>query len=60
MSTIERNFPQAARLFLSCINTFNAKEVISFEKLIYYCTLLSLSSLPRNEIRKKLVENSEV
>lgn len=57
---IERNFPRAAELFLGCVNTFNAPEVISFDTLVYYGCILGFLVLDRLKIKEKIINNSEI
>ena len=57
---IKRDFSGAAALFLSSVNTFNAPEILPFETLVSYAAVLSLVSLPRHEVKEKLIMNSEV
>jgi len=49
-----RDFKKASELFLDSIQTFTAKEIISYKELVYYTILTSLISLPRSEIKKKV------
>ena len=55
-----RNFERAAQLLLSTISTYNSPEIMSYSTLIFYATVLSILSLPRSEIKEKVVEKSEV
>lgn len=57
---IQKDLTSAAHTFLSCINTFNAPEVLSFEKLVNYASLLGSLTLPRKEISEKIINNSEM
>lgn len=56
----QRELARAARLFLGCVNTFNAGEVLPFEQLVGYAALLGLLTLPRREVAEKVVESAEV
>lgn len=56
----KRNFEEAARLLLSTVSTFNSADVMSYSKLVFYATILSVLSLSRAEIKEKVVEKSEV
>jgi 26S proteasome regulatory subunit N7 len=57
---IERNFKKGAELFLGCVNTFNAPEIITFDQLVYYGCTLGLLTLNRKDIKKKIIDNSEI
>ena len=52
MNMIKWNFKKSSKLFLGVVNTFNAPEIIKFDKLVYYGSLLGLLELNRNEIKK--------
>ena len=60
MMIIQRNFTKAADLFLGCINTFNAPEIISFDTLVYYGCILGFLVLDRLKIKEKIINNSEI
>ena len=47
-------------MLLGCVNTFNAPEVISFDTLVYYGCILGFLVLDRLEIKKKIINNSEI
>ncbi|KRX09446.1 hypothetical protein PPERSA_00725 [Pseudocohnilembus persalinus] len=55
-----RDFKSTSKLFLQTISTFNSPEIISYNKLVYYTVLTSLISLPRSEIKEKIVHSPEV
>jgi 26S proteasome regulatory subunit N7 len=56
----KRNFEIASGQLISTINTFNSKEIIEFNDLIFYCVLLGILSLPRRVVKEKLVQSSDV
>lgn len=60
MMIIERNFKKGAELFLGCVNTFNAPEIISFDQLVYYGCTLGLLTLHRKDVKKKIINNPEI
>ena len=57
---IIRDFDTAARLFVDCLSTFSSPEIMSFEKMTFYTVISGLMTLTRQEIKAKLVNNSEV
>lgn len=57
---IKRDFHKAADIFLSCVNTFNAPEIIDFKQLVFYGVVLGMVTLHRKDIRKKILDNSEI
>jgi len=57
---LRRNLGQAAFLFIGSINTFNATEIISFETLVCYSSILGLITLGRKEFKEKIINSSEV
>lgn len=59
-SLMRRRLPEAAASLLGAVNTFNAPEVLSFETLVGYASILSLLTLPRREVKEKLISNSEI
>lgn len=56
----KRQLPEAARLFVSSISTFTATELYSYKQFVFYTILLALSSLPRADIKKNILEQSDV
>ncbi len=60
MMMIRREFSQASLTFLGCVNTFNASEIISFEKLVFYGAVLGILTLPRKTVKEKIIDNSDV
>ncbi|EAN31747.1 26S proteasome non-ATPase regulatory subunit 6 [Theileria parva strain Muguga] len=55
-----RKFKEATELFLDSLSTFTATELISLEELVLYSIVLSLITMDRNVISKKVLLSSEV
>ena len=55
-----RDFKEASILFVDAIPTFNSTDIMSYEKLIYYAILTGLPFMTRKDIKKKLLDSSEV
>jgi 26S proteasome regulatory subunit N7 len=55
-----RNFHSASKEFLSCITTFTAEEVFSYDRFILYAMLVGVVSLERIELKSKIVSCPEV
>ncbi|XP_953060.1 26S proteasome regulatory subunit, putative [Theileria annulata] len=55
-----RKFKEATELFLESLSTFTATELISLEELVLYSIVLSLITMGRNVINKKVLLSSEV
>ena len=55
-----RDIKTASDLFLDCIATFNSQEIISYNELIYYTILVSIISLDRVTLKKKVVHSPEI
>lgn len=55
-----RDFKSSSKLFLQTISTFNSAEILTYNELVYYTVLTSLVSLPRAEIKEKIVHSPEV
>lgn len=49
-----RNFKGAAKLFLESISTFSAYELMSYTDFIRYAVIVSMISLDRPNLRKKV------
>lgn len=56
----KRNLEEAATILLSCVNTFNAPEILAFEKLVFYGVVLGMVTLQRKDLRAKIIDNSEI
>jgi len=55
-----RNFGAAAKLFLDSISTFSSYEVMTFEQFIFYSIIVTTFSLGRPEMKKNILESSDV
>jgi len=55
-----RSFKKSATLFLETISTFTAVELIDYKTFIYYTVLMSLASLDRVTLKKKVIDSPEV
>ncbi|AFZ81248.1 26S proteasome regulatory subunit, putative [Theileria equi strain WA] len=55
-----RKFLPATELLLKSLSTFTATEFISLEELVLYTIVLSLITMDRPTIRKKVLESAEV
>ena len=56
----KRNLEAAATTLLSCVNTFNAPEIIPFEKLVFYGVVLGMVTLQRKDLKSKVLDNSDI
>ena len=56
----KRDLETAAVTLLSCVNTFNAPEILPFEKLVFYGVVLGMVTLHRKELKSKVIDNSEI
>lgn len=57
---INREWKQAADLFLNVMPTFTATELVEFKDLIFYAVVLTMVSCDRPTMRQKLVNSPEV
>lgn len=55
-----RNFKEAANFFLDTISTFTSYELMDYNTFVRYTVYLSMISLPRNELRDKIIKGSEI
>lgn len=55
-----RDFKNSSNLFLDTVQTFSCPEVIQFKDLIFYTVVVSMVSLSRAEIAKKVVHSPEI
>mmetsp|Transcript_26867 Transcript_26867/g.61959 ORF Transcript_26867/g.61959 Transcript_26867/m.61959 type:complete len:387 (-) Transcript_26867:70-1230(-) len=55
-----REWKQAATLFLNVMPTFTATELVEFKDLVFYTVVLSMVALDRPTIREQLVSSPEV
>jgi hypothetical protein len=57
---LHRNIADASTLLLQCISTFNAIEYCTYTEFITYTILSNLLHLPRPELKKKIMDGSEI
>jgi len=50
-----RDFPKANSRFVEVLPTFNATEIMNYEKLVFYSVLTGIISMKRPEIKKKIL-----
>ena len=50
-----RDFKAAANFFLDTISTFTSYELMDYETFVRYTEYISMISLPRNELRDKVM-----
>ncbi|XP_046385272.1 26S proteasome non-ATPase regulatory subunit 6 [Ischnura elegans] len=55
-----RDFKGAANFFLDTISTFTSYELMDYTKFVKYTVYVSMISLPRNELRDKIIKGSEI
>ncbi|KAL6077645.1 26S proteasome non-ATPase regulatory subunit 6 [Balamuthia mandrillaris] len=55
-----RNFKQAATLFLEGLATFTSYELFAYKDFIVYTVLVSVLSLNRVELKKKVIDTPEI
>lgn len=55
-----RDFKTAANLFLDTVSTFTSYELMDYKAFVRYTVYSSLISLPRNQLRDKVVKGSEI
>lgn len=55
-----RSFKMAAALLLDSIATFTATELMSYNTFVLYTVLVCVISLPRLELKKKVIDSPEV
>ncbi|KOX74011.1 26S proteasome non-ATPase regulatory subunit 6 [Melipona quadrifasciata] len=51
-----RDFKEAANFFLDTISTFTSYELMDYNTFVRYTVYLSMISLPRNELRDKIIK----
>ena len=56
----KRQLESAAVILLSCVNTFNAPEILPFEQLVFYGVALGMVTLQRKELKGKVIDNSDI
>ncbi|KAL7287381.1 hypothetical protein TKK_0018497 [Trichogramma kaykai] len=55
-----RDFKRAADFFLDTISTFTSYELMDYNTFVRNTVYLSMISLPRNELRDKIIKGSEI
>jgi len=55
-----RDFKQAASLLLDCVATFTCTELCTYQEFIFYAALTNLLLLPRQQLKKQIVDGPEV
>ena len=55
-----RDFKAAAQLFLDTVSTFTCYELTDYKTFVSYTVICSMISLPRVELREKVVKGSEI
>lgn len=55
-----RDIPKASSLLFDCIATFSSTEICSYGSVIFYATLTNLLTLPRNLLKKNIIDNAHV
>lgn len=57
---LHRNFEEAAAHFLEGVATFNCTELCTYNEFIVYTILTNMLHLPRPELKKKVIDGSEI
>ena len=55
-----RDIPKASDLLQSCIATFTCVEICSYNNFMFYALVTAIMTLPRNDLKKKIVTNPQV
>uniref|UniRef100_U5EX74 26S proteasome non-ATPase regulatory subunit 6 n=1 Tax=Corethrella appendiculata TaxID=1370023 RepID=U5EX74_9DIPT len=55
-----RDFKAAAQFFLDTVSTFTSYELMDYSSFVRYTVYVSMISLPRNELRDKVVKGAEI
>jgi len=55
-----RDFKTAANMFLDTISTFTSYELMDYKAFVRFTVYVSIISLPRNQLRDKVVKGSEI
>lgn len=55
-----RDFKSAAIFFLDTVSTFTSYELMDYPTFVRYTVYVAMISLPRNELRDKVVKGSEI
>ncbi|DBA00570.1 TPA: hypothetical protein N0F65_007699 [Lagenidium giganteum] len=55
-----RDFKKASKLFQASVATFTATELMTYNKMIFYCIITCVMSSGRVELKKHIVDSPEV
>lgn len=55
-----RDFKAAAQFFLDTVSTFTSYELMDYKTFVRYCVYTAMISLPRNELRDKVIKGAEI
>ncbi|CAO1424085.1 unnamed protein product [Diamesa serratosioi] len=55
-----RDFKAAAQFFLDTVSTFTSYELMDYTTFVRYTVYVSMISLPRNELREKIIKGAEI
>lgn len=55
-----RDFKTAANMFLDTISTFTSYELMDYHTFVRYTVYMSMISLPRYQLRDKVIKGSEI
>ncbi|GFX36688.1 26S proteasome non-ATPase regulatory subunit 6 [Trichonephila clavipes] len=55
-----RDFKSAANFFLDTVSTFTSYELMDYKTFVTYTVICSMISLPRVDLREKVVKGSEI
>jgi len=55
-----RDFKTASDLFQDTISTFTSYELMDYVEFVKYTVILGMISLPRNELREKIIKGAEI
>ncbi|CAD7084319.1 unnamed protein product [Hermetia illucens] len=55
-----RDFKNAANFFLDTVSTFTSYELMDYQTFVRYTVYVAMISLPRNELRDKVVKGAEI
>lgn len=58
MST--RNFKEASKLLIESLATFTSTELTTYENVAKYALITGAIALPRNDLKKKLIDSPEI
>lgn len=58
--TATRQFKRAAELFLDCVATFTATELMSYTQCVFYTVALAVVALDRTTLKTRVLTNPEV